>query len=133
MRNPNATVLLEVVIAVDAAVDRPGLTGDAEGGTDDAAVANQDGDDALGGVARDGKTDALRHGDDRGIDAHHLAARIDQRATGIPGFGRGTGLDNVLDRPAALGAHRAADGADNAGRHAGLKTEGMPNRNHQLP
>src|SRR5207237_9096782 len=108
VRHPNPTVLLQVVVAVDAAVDRPGLTGDAEVGAYHTAVSNQHRDDALGGVARHGKTDALGHGDDRGVDAHHLAAGIDQRATGIPRIERGIGLDDVLDGAPALGAHGAA-------------------------
>src|SRR5256714_4583299 len=114
VRDPNPTVLLEVVIAVDAAVDRPGLTGDPQIGADHAAVANQHRYDALSGVARHGKTDALGHSDDRRIDADHLAAGIDQRAARIPGIERGIGLDDVLNGAPALRAHGAADGADNA-------------------
>src|SRR5439155_2948800 len=82
VRDPNPTVLLKVVVAVDAAVDGPGLTGDAEVGADHTAVSNQHRDDALGGVAGHGKTDALGHGDDRGVDAHLLTAGIVYLSTG---------------------------------------------------
>ena len=60
-----------------------------------------------GGVAGDGKADALRAPDHRGVDADDLAARGHQRPAGIAGIERGVGLDHVLDQPAAA---RAASG-----------------------
>src|SRR5438270_1838789 len=39
--NPDAAVLVELVVAVDAAVDRPGLTGDAQIRANHAAVSDQ--------------------------------------------------------------------------------------------
>src|ERR1700737_356279 len=112
MGNPDAAVLIELVVAVDAAVDRPGFAGDTEVGANYVPIANQHRDDPLGRVARHREADALRHRDDRGVDANHLASGIDEWSARVAGVQRGIRLDDVLDGAATLRPHGATDGAD---------------------
>src|SRR5438445_13887027 len=93
--NPDATVLVELVVAVDTPVDGPGLTRDAEVGANHTAVPDQQGDDPLGGVARHREADTLRHGDDRRVDPDHLAAGVYQPASGISRVERAIRPDGV--------------------------------------
>src|ERR1041385_4953078 len=81
------------------------------------AFLDQPAGDVFGGVYADGKTEALRWEDHRRVHADNLTARIDQRPSGVSGVQRGVGLDNIVHQPARVGAERAAQGADNAGRH----------------
>ena len=53
--------------------------------------------DEVGGIGGDGETDALRAGDDGGVDADDFARRGHQRAAGIAGVERRVGLHHVLD------------------------------------
>ena len=53
------------------------------------------------GVGGDGEAQPLGAGDDRGVDADHAPAAVDQRAAGIARVQRRIGLHQVLDRPAA--------------------------------
>src|SRR5207253_5137561 len=99
---PNAAVLVEMVVPRDPAVDGPGLTSDPQVGADDAAIPDQQGHDALCRVARHGETDPLRHRDDGGIDADHLAAGVHQPPAGVARVEGRVGLDDVLDGPATL-------------------------------
>jgi hypothetical protein len=75
----------------------------------------------------------MRRLDHRGIDADHRAARIDQRPAGVTRIQRGIGLNDIFDQPAGLPTQRAADRADDAGRHGVMKAVWIPNRNRDLP
>src|ERR1700709_2213512 len=55
--------------------DRRGLAGDADIGAPDITVANDLRQHELRGIAGDRKTDALRAGNDRSVDADHLRGR----------------------------------------------------------
>ena len=117
----------------EAPRDRRGLRGDADEGAAHAAVADQFAEDEARGVAGDGEADALRAGDDRGVDADDLAARRDQRAAGIAGIERGVGLDDVLDHAAgdASGSERPSAEID-AGGHRPLEAERIADGDDKL-
>ena len=93
------------------------IAGNAEPGAAHAAVLQDLRQHVLGGVGGDREADALRAHDDRGVDADHLAARVDERPAGIAGIEGRIGLDDVADQAAVLRAQRAADRADDAGRY----------------
>src|SRR6266545_7794496 len=61
-------------------------------------VRDQLAHDELDGVHRDRETDALRRQDYRGVDTDHAAARVEERATRIPGIERRVRLDHVIDQ-----------------------------------
>ena len=90
-------------------------------------------DDPPRGVRRHGKAKPLGHGDDRRVDADDAAARVDQRAAGVAGVERRRVLHDVLDQPTADAAHRAAGGADHAGRHGRAEAQRVAHRDHELP
>ena len=102
-------------VAHDAGQQRHGLAGDPDVAAAHAAIADQPRRDELGGVDGDREADALGGLDDGGVDADHLAARVDQRATGVARVERGVGLNHVFDQPTRAGLQRAAKGADDAG------------------
>jgi hypothetical protein len=79
------------------------LPGNADVAAVDAALLDEPCDDPAGGVARNGKTDALGRPDDGGIDPDDLALRIDQRASGVAGIERRVGVWMTLSisRPEA--------------------------------
>ena len=55
--------------------------------------------DRLGKIAGNRKADAhvtAAAAENGGVDTHHLAVQIDQRATGVTRIDRGIGLDEVL-------------------------------------
>src|SRR5204862_6522762 len=103
----HAARLLEMVVGVGSPVNRPGLDGDGEVGSNRATVADQERLDALRGIAGYGEADALRHGDDGGVDADHLTTRVNQRTAGVAGIEGRVGLNDVLDGAAPLGPHGA--------------------------
>ena len=84
------------------------VAGDAEARAAHAAVLQHLGQHVLRRVGGDREADALRAHDDGGVDADHLAARVDQRPAGVAGVERGIGLDHVVDQAAVLA--RAASG-----------------------
>ena len=57
-------------------------------------------------VAGNREADPLGARNDGGVDAHHLACRIDQRPTGIARIERRIGLDHVVDETACLRPER---------------------------
>ena len=59
----------------------------------------------------DGEADALRRADDRGVDADHLAARVDQRPARVAGIERRVGLDDVVHQAPRVRAQRAPERA----------------------
>src|SRR5213075_2590809 len=118
--------------ADDAAMQRHALPGHADVAARHAAVAHQPRGDEDGGVDADGETDALRPHDHRGIDADDVAARVDQRPSGVAGIERRVGLDDVLDQAPALGAHGAPQRADYAGGDGGLEAERVADGDDQL-
>src|SRR5712672_1290173 len=81
---------------------------------------------AFGAVDRNGEADAgggAARRVDRGVDADHFAARIDQRAAGVAAIDGGVGLNGLIDESGLAGLHSAADGADDAGGQRALETE----------
>ena len=94
----------QLVKAHDAARQRHVLSGDADIAAAHPALADQPRGDELDGSRRDREADALRHADDRGVDADDLARGGDQRPAGIAGVERRVGLDDAVDQPARAGA-----------------------------
>ena len=115
----------------DAAVEREGLAADPEVAAEHPAVLHQLRDDLGGDVDRDREADRLRAADDRGVDADHLAARVQQRPARVARVQRGVGLDHVgISRPvpsACCGPAR-----DDAGRHGVLEAERIADRDRDL-
>src|SRR3954471_7446644 len=75
----------QLVEADDAAVERHVLPGNADRAAPDAAVADEPRGDELRGGAGDGEANALRAGDDGGIDANHLPISIYERPAAVAG------------------------------------------------
>ena len=119
----NAGALPQLVEARDAFVDGDVLPGHADVAAPDAALLDQPAGDELGRLAADGEADALRRGDDRGVDADDLAARVEQRAAGVAGIERRVGLQDVVDQPAGAGGEGAAERADDAGGDGVVEAE----------
>ncbi len=71
--------------------------------------------------------------DHGGVDADHVAARVDQRPAGVAGIERRVGLQHVVEQAAGLRAHRAAERADDAGGHRVLEAERAADRDRHLP
>jgi len=72
-----------------AAAQRTGHARDAQEAANDPAFGHQARQDPTGGARGDREADALGGGDDRGVDADHLAAGVDERAAGVAGVERG--------------------------------------------
>ncbi len=109
------------------------LTADPEPSATHATVAYERHGHPLGGGGGNGKTNALRGHDHRGIDADHLAARVDQRPARIAGIERCIGLQNVVQQAAGAGSHRAAERTDDPRRDGVGKTVRTADRNGDLP
>ena len=58
------------------------------------------------GLDGDREADALRARDDRGVDAEHAAARVEQRAAGVAGVERRGVLDDAVDQAVVAAAQR---------------------------
>ena len=58
--------------------------------------------------------------------------RIEQRAAAVARVERGVGLDHVVDQVPGDAAQGAAQSADDAGGHGGIKAEGTADRDDQL-
>ena len=97
-----------------------------------ASVPNQSGRDELRGVGRNRETNTLRAGDDRGVHADDLGAGIHQGAARVTGIQRRVRLNDAVDEPPGLRAHRAAKRAHDARGHRGLKAERVADRDHEL-
>ena len=69
---------------------------------------------------------------DLGVDADHLAARVEQRAARVAVVDRGVGLDRVVDREAVRRLHLPVQGADDAARDGLLEPEGAADRDHAV-
>ena len=113
---------------------RDRAAGDAEVGAVDAAGRRQLRDDVLDRVRRDGEADAdvagrpVGAGDLR-VDADHLAARVQQRATRVAAVDLRVGLDHVVDRVAVRRRDRPLlDGADDACRRRPPEPERVADR-----
>ena len=70
---------------------------------------------------------AARAAVDLRVDAHHLAARVEQRTARVAGVDRHVGLD---EGHGAVVGQRAALGAHHAGRHGVLEAERRADREH---
>ncbi len=84
-------------------------------------------------VAGHRKADSLTAaglGQDEGVDSHHAALRVDQRASAVAGINRRIGLD-VGHRIVRL--QQARGGTDDAHAHRALKAQWISQREHQLP
>src|SRR5258708_5609284 len=82
----------------------------------------------------DGEADACAlfraAGEDHGVDADHLSARVQQRPAGISGIDGCVRLDGFVN-VAALSAD-GTNGADDAARHGAAETERVPDGIHFL-
>src|SRR5262249_28568234 len=91
-----------------------------------AAVGNQIMCDALRRVDRNRKTDTGGSSGwcvDRGIDADHLTAGVDQRSTGIPAIDGGVGLNCFVYKSRLARLYGSAERADDARGQRALKSE----------
>ena len=84
------------------------------------------------GLDADREADALRARDDRGVDADHAAAPVEQRPAGVAGVERRGVLDDAVDQAAVAAAQRAAERRDHAGRHRRLEAERVADRDDEL-
>ena len=86
-------------------------------------------------VDRDREADAdvavaTAAGGDLGVDADHLAGRVDQRPAGVAGVDRGVGLDHVGDREAVRSFDLALERRDDAAGDRAVEAEGIADRHH---
>ena len=116
----------------DATVERDRLAGDAEVPRRTRPCCSSCGMTQLRGVDRDREADRLRAADDRGVDADHLAARVQQRPARVARVERRVGLDHVRDQPAGAGAHAASERADDARGDGVLEAERVADRDRDL-
>ena len=118
--------------APQPARNRQLLRGYADEGAAHPAVPHQLAEHEACGIGGDGKADALRAHDHRGVHADDFAMRGHQRAAGIARVERGVGLDHVVDQPAGTRAQRAAERRDDARGHRRLEAERIADGDHQL-
>ena len=78
------------------------------------------------GLDGDREADALRARDDRGVDAEHAAAAVEQRAAGVAGVERRGVLDDAVDQPVALAAQAAAERRHTPVDTVDSKPSGLP-------
>src|SRR3989441_890071 len=90
--HPHGMGILELEVPRDAPGERQVCARDAEISAPHSAIAEKLHDHPLHGVDRRGKADSLRPWNDRGIYADYFAARVHQRAAGIPWVERGIRL-----------------------------------------
>ena len=69
-----------------------------------------------------------------GVDADQPAGGVDERAAGVAGVDRGVGLQQPLERRAAVGVHRAVEPGDDALRdgRAAAEVEREADREHAV-
>jgi hypothetical protein len=67
-----------------------------------------------------------------GIHTDYLAARVDERPSGVAGIERGVRLDHAVDQPSAFRPHGASKRAHDAGSDRGLETERIADRDREL-
>ena len=66
------------------------------------------------------------------VDADHLAARVQERATGVARVDRRVGLDDVVDREPVRRLDESLECADDARRHRAVEAEGIADRDHRV-
>src|SRR6516165_4498425 len=118
--------------AYDATGQRHILAGDPDIAAPHPALADEPRGDELDGGRRDREADALRHADDRRVDADHLARRGDQRPAGIAGVECRVGLNDAVGEPAGPRAQRGAQRAYDTRRDGALEAERVADRDNEL-
>src|SRR5215207_2841017 len=104
---------------------------------DDAPLADELRQDALGDVDGDGEADA--HGaaavgrEDLRVDADHAPLRVEQRAAGVARVDRGVGLDGALDDAAVARLDGPLEAGDDAGRQRAVEAERVADGQDLLP
>ncbi len=131
--NKHAGFPRQIVKANDAPMERHILSGDADVTAPNFGVFDQPASHEPCGVARDRETDSLRRPDHCRVHTDHFAGGVHQRSPGVAGVQRRVSLNDIVDQTARLGIHGTSKCADNSRRHAGLKTERVADRDHQLP
>src|SRR5208282_5162602 len=122
----------QVVEAHETARQLDIVAGDSDIGAAYLAVLDQMTGDELGAVDGDREADSLRRQDNRRVDADYLAARVDQRPSGVAGIQRGVGLDNVIDQSARSRSERSSKRTHHARSNAALETIRISNRDREL-
>ena len=69
---------------------------------------------------------------DRGVDADHIAGRIEQRTAAVARIDGRVGLDQAFQRPFVFAANAAPERTDDAGGQRALQTEGIADGEHLL-
>ncbi len=69
----------------------------------------------------------------RGIDADHIAMRIEQRSAAVAGIDCGIGLDHAFELAALLGLNGAVKRANDSRSQGAPEFEGVANGKHLLP
>ncbi len=107
----------------------------AKGGTADTAKLHEIVEYGLGDVDGNGEADAgvaAAGRGDHGVDADHLAVRVEQGAAGVAGINGSVGLDGLVDVGSVRLLH-LADGADDAAGHGSVEdAEGIADGEHLL-
>src|SRR5215207_3516870 len=110
---------------------------EAELRTDDAPLADELRQDALGDVDGDGEADAHRAAavgrEDLRVDADHAPLRVEQRPAGVARVDRGVGLDGALDDAAVARLDGPLEAGDDAGRQRAVEAERVADGQNLLP
>src|SRR5436853_3652333 len=131
--HPHGMGIPELEVPRDAPGERQVCARNAEISAPHSAIAEKLYDHPLHGVDRGGKADSLRPGNDRGVYADHLAARVHERAAGIAWVERGIRLQHVVDQAPGLRAQAPAKRAHNAGSDRVLEAVRIADRDRELP
>src|SRR2546426_2117933 len=105
---------------------RHSLSPDSKITSANATVLDKPGGNKLRRVDRDRKANALRRKNHRRIDSDNIAARGNERASGVPWVESSVCLDDVVDQAARVGAERAPQSADHTGGHRALESVRVP-------
>src|SRR6267378_2477825 len=130
--HPHGMGILELEVPRDAPGERQVRARDAEISAPHPAVAEKLHDHPLHAVDRRGKADSLRTRNDRRVHADYFAARVHERAAGIPRVERGIRLQHVVDQAPGLGAQAAAKRAHDAGSDRVLEAVRIADRDREL-
>ena len=127
-----ARTLIEVVEQRHAPVERNGRTGHTEMAAPHATVLQKLWNHPFGDVDRHREADRLRAADDRGVDANHFTARVQQRSARVAWVQCGVGLNHIRDQASRAGTHAAAERADDPCRHRVFEAERIADRDCDL-
>jgi hypothetical protein len=125
-------LLFQLMEAHHTARQRAVLRRHPQNGTAHASLGQDLRDHPVRRAGGDGETDPLRHDDDGGVHADHLAVRVDERSAGVSRVEGSGVLDDVLDEATVAAAKRAPHRAHHPGGDGGVEAQRVADGDDEL-